>query len=201
MKKALLLLGLLVLPAFLAAQEIVEKVEIVGNDRVTNETVLYYLTVREGDLYSEDQFRRRTSGSSGRPVSSRTSSIEEAEGTRGKIVTDHRRGESGHPGRRLQDGEEGQGRRHRRQAQGEGPVHPAVLLLQRLQGPAHQGHHHRAPLREGPPGRRRSRPRRSSRGRTRSTSRSGSTKGPSCASARSSSTAVSRSRRARSSGR
>ena len=85
MKKALLLLGLLVLPAFLAAQDIVEKVEIAGNDRVTTETVLYYLTVREGDLYSADQFRRdfRVLWSTGFFSNIK---FEETQGTRGKIV-------------------------------------------------------------------------------------------------------------------
>ncbi len=85
MKKTFLVLGLLLLPAFLAAQEIVEKVEIAGNDRVTTETVLYYLTVREGDVYSVDQFRRdfRVLWSTGFFSNIR---FEEAPGTRGKIV-------------------------------------------------------------------------------------------------------------------
>jgi outer membrane protein insertion porin family len=85
MKKTLLLLALLAIPAFLAAQDVVEKVEIVGNDRVTTETVLYYLTVREGDLYSADQFRRdfRVLWSTGFFSNIK---FEEAQGTRGKIV-------------------------------------------------------------------------------------------------------------------
>ncbi len=58
MKKTVLLLALLLLPGVLAAQQILEKVEIVGNDRVTVETILYYLTVREGDTYNAGQFRR-----------------------------------------------------------------------------------------------------------------------------------------------
>jgi outer membrane protein insertion porin family len=85
MKRTLLLLALLAVPAFLAAQDVVEKVEIVGNDRVTTETVLYYLTVREGDLYSADQFRRdfRVLWSTGFFSNIK---FEEAQGTRGKIV-------------------------------------------------------------------------------------------------------------------
>jgi outer membrane protein insertion porin family len=60
MKKFALLVfvGLFALPAVLAAQDIIEKIEIAGNDRVTTETVLYYLSVREGDFYNADQFRR-----------------------------------------------------------------------------------------------------------------------------------------------
>ncbi|MGB8958573.1 MAG: outer membrane protein assembly factor BamA [Candidatus Aminicenantales bacterium] len=79
------LLALLVLPGVLAAQDIVEKVEIVGNERVTTETVLYYLTVREGDLYSADQFRRdfRVLWSTGFFSDVK---FEESQGARGKIV-------------------------------------------------------------------------------------------------------------------
>ena len=87
MKKFALLifLGIVALPVFLAAQDIVEKIEIVGNDRVTTETVLYYLSVREGDFYSADQFRRdfRVLWSTGF-FSNIT--FEESQGARGKII-------------------------------------------------------------------------------------------------------------------
>jgi outer membrane protein insertion porin family len=87
MKKFTLLvfLGVVALPVFLAAQDIVEKIEIVGNDRVTTETVLYYLSVREGDFYSADQFRRdfRVLWSTGF-FSNIT--FEESQGARGKII-------------------------------------------------------------------------------------------------------------------
>ena len=87
MKKFVLLLflGIVALPVFLAAQEIVEKIEIAGNDRVTTETVLYYLSVREGDFYSADQFRRdfRVLWSTGF-FSNIT--FEESQGARGKII-------------------------------------------------------------------------------------------------------------------
>jgi len=43
------------LPLF--GQEIIDRIEIVGNDRVTRETVLYYVTARAGDLYDEEQLR------------------------------------------------------------------------------------------------------------------------------------------------
>jgi outer membrane protein insertion porin family len=81
----LLFLGIVALPVFLAAQDIVEKIEIVGNDRVTTETVLYYLSVREGDFYNADQFRRdfRVLWSTGF-FSNIT--FEESQGARGKIV-------------------------------------------------------------------------------------------------------------------
>jgi outer membrane protein insertion porin family len=60
MKKValVLLLLLLLLPGWLAAQEIVEKIEIVGNNRVEPETIRYYLSVRQGDTYSPGQLRR-----------------------------------------------------------------------------------------------------------------------------------------------
>jgi outer membrane protein insertion porin family len=85
MKKSLLILGVLALPALLAAQDIVEKVEIVGNERVTAETIMYYLTVREGDVYNADQFRRdfRVLWSTGFFSDVK---FEEAQGARGKIV-------------------------------------------------------------------------------------------------------------------
>jgi outer membrane protein insertion porin family len=85
MKKALLILGLLALPAVLAAQDVVEKVEIVGNERVTTETIMYYLSVREGDLYNVDQFRRdfQVLWSTGFFSDIK---FEESQGTRGKIV-------------------------------------------------------------------------------------------------------------------
>lgn len=85
MKKFVLAILLIVLPGFLAAQEILEKIEIVGNDRVTPETILYYLTVREGDYYVTDQFRRdfRVLWSTGFFSNLK---FEEAPGTRGRIV-------------------------------------------------------------------------------------------------------------------
>ncbi|MBE3109265.1 MAG: outer membrane protein assembly factor BamA [Acidobacteria bacterium] len=85
MKKFVLAILLIVLPGLLAAQEILEKIEIVGNDRVTLETILYYLTVREGDSYVTDQFRRdfRVLWSTGFFSNIK---FEEAQGTRGRIV-------------------------------------------------------------------------------------------------------------------
>jgi outer membrane protein insertion porin family len=58
MKKLVWLLVPLFLPLVLAGQDRVEKIEIVGNDRVTRETILYYLTSREGDYFNEDSLRK-----------------------------------------------------------------------------------------------------------------------------------------------
>lgn len=58
MKKIVLVLLFACLPLSLFAQEIVEKIEILGNERVTRETILYYLSSREGDHFNEDLLRR-----------------------------------------------------------------------------------------------------------------------------------------------
>jgi outer membrane protein insertion porin family len=58
MNKLVWLLVPLILPLALAGQDRVEKIEIVGNDRVTRETILYYLTSREGDYFNEDSLRK-----------------------------------------------------------------------------------------------------------------------------------------------
>jgi outer membrane protein insertion porin family len=58
MKKLLLLTILTCLPLFLFGQEVVEKIEIQGNDRVTRETILYYLTSREGEYFNRELLKR-----------------------------------------------------------------------------------------------------------------------------------------------
>jgi outer membrane protein insertion porin family len=87
MKKTFLFLVALalVLPAVLAAQEIVERIDVVGNDRVTKETILYYLSTREGEYYNEDILRRDFTvlWTTGFFANVR---IEEEAGTRGKII-------------------------------------------------------------------------------------------------------------------
>ena len=85
MKKLVWLLMPLILPLALAGQERVEKIEIVGNDRVTRETILYYLTSREGDYFNEDSLRKdfRVLWSTGFFSNLR---IEGEEGTAGKVV-------------------------------------------------------------------------------------------------------------------
>jgi outer membrane protein insertion porin family len=74
-----------VLPSLLSGQEIVEKIEISGNERVTRETILYYLTAKEGDGYDEAALRRdfRVLWSTGFFSNIR---IEAEEGDKGKRV-------------------------------------------------------------------------------------------------------------------
>lgn len=57
MKKMLPLLILFCLPLFLRGQETIEKIEIVGNDHVTRETILYYIQSSEGNIYSEEMLK------------------------------------------------------------------------------------------------------------------------------------------------
>jgi outer membrane protein insertion porin family len=85
MKKMLPVLLLAVLPLAAFAQETVERIDIVGNDRVTKETVLYYLSAREGDVYNEDLLRRdfRVLWSTGFFSDVR---IDQAEGEKGKVI-------------------------------------------------------------------------------------------------------------------
>jgi outer membrane protein insertion porin family len=75
----------LALPVLAAAQERIEKIEITGNDRVTRETILYYLSSREGDFYSADLLKKdlRVLWSTGFFANVR---IEEQQGTTGRIV-------------------------------------------------------------------------------------------------------------------
>ena len=84
-KAALALLFLALLPGLLAAQEILEKIEIVGNERVTPETIEYYLSVRAGELFNREQLQRdfRVLWSTGFFADIK---FEELPGTRGKIV-------------------------------------------------------------------------------------------------------------------
>jgi len=58
MKKYILTILLLCLPAFLCGQEIVERIIIEGNERITNETIIYYLSSREGDYFNRDLLKR-----------------------------------------------------------------------------------------------------------------------------------------------
>jgi outer membrane protein insertion porin family len=85
MKKFVWLLVPLFLPIFLAGQERVEKIEIIGNERVTRETILYYLSSREGDYFNEETLRRdfRVLWSTGFFSNIR---IEDENGTSGKVV-------------------------------------------------------------------------------------------------------------------
>ncbi len=85
MKKTILATILLFLPLFLFGQEIIEKIEIEGNERVTQETILYYLSSREGGYFDRDLLKRdfRVLWATGFFSDIK---IEEKSGTRGKIV-------------------------------------------------------------------------------------------------------------------
>ncbi len=85
MRKFILAAIFLTIPLFLSGQDMVEKIEIIGNERVTRETILYYLSSREGDYFSEDLLKRdfRVLWSTGFFSNIK---IEKEEGTKGKIV-------------------------------------------------------------------------------------------------------------------
>jgi len=63
----------------------VEKIEIIGNERVTEETIRYYLSSREGDYFNKDLLRRdfKVLWSTGFFSNLK---IEEEDSTKGKIV-------------------------------------------------------------------------------------------------------------------
>jgi len=72
-------------PLILSAQDIIEKIEIVGNTRVPQETIRYYLFMREGSTFNRDVLRKdfRVLWSTGFFSNIK---IEEEQGTRGKII-------------------------------------------------------------------------------------------------------------------
>lgn len=85
MRKLVLVIILLAAPLFLFGQDLVEKIEIIGNERVTRETILYYLSSKEGDYFNEELLRRdfRVLWSTG---FFSNIEIEKEDGTKGKIV-------------------------------------------------------------------------------------------------------------------
>lgn len=85
MKKITIATILLLLPLVLFGQELIEKIEIAGNERVTQETILYYLQSREGGFFDRELLRRdfRVLWATGFFSDIK---IEERDGTRGKIV-------------------------------------------------------------------------------------------------------------------
>ncbi len=85
MKRLAFLLLFSCLPLNLLCQEVVERIEIVGNERVTRETIMYYLSSREGEYYNEDLLRRdfRVLWSTGFFSNIK---IENEDGTSGKII-------------------------------------------------------------------------------------------------------------------
>jgi outer membrane protein insertion porin family len=86
MKNLLLAWILVGAASALWAQEIVERIDVVGNARVSRETILYYVTPGEGDLYDEAVLRKdfRVLWSTGFFADIR---IESEPGERGRIVT------------------------------------------------------------------------------------------------------------------
>jgi outer membrane protein insertion porin family len=58
MKRLIYCLIFLLLPVFIFGQDVVEKIEIVGNERITRETIMYYMTSREGDFFNENLLKR-----------------------------------------------------------------------------------------------------------------------------------------------
>ncbi len=58
MKKLVWLWIVLAAPLLLSAQERIEKIEIIGNDRVTSDTITYYLSSRQGDYYRGEVKRK-----------------------------------------------------------------------------------------------------------------------------------------------
>lgn len=85
MKKWIIGLFLLVVPLLSFGQELIEKIAIVGNERVTPETVMFYLSAREGDYYSDELLKKdfMVLWSTGFFSNIR---IEQASGAKGKIV-------------------------------------------------------------------------------------------------------------------
>ncbi|MFC2156935.1 outer membrane protein assembly factor BamA [Acidobacteriota bacterium] len=85
MKKISLSLLILLIPVLLCAQETIEKIEIEGIVRVSEETVLYYLSFREGDYYNPQALQNdfRSLWATGFFADIK---FEERDGTSGKIV-------------------------------------------------------------------------------------------------------------------
>jgi outer membrane protein insertion porin family len=85
MKKWIVGLFLIVIPLLSFGQELIEKITLVGNERVTPETVMFYLSAREGDYYSDELLKKdfMVLWSTGFFSNIR---IEQASGAKGKIV-------------------------------------------------------------------------------------------------------------------
>jgi len=85
MKKLLLILLGMLLPLAAFGQEMIERIDIVGNERVTKETIMYYLSSREGDFFSEDLLKKdfRVLWSTGFFSDIR---IEQSQAPRGRII-------------------------------------------------------------------------------------------------------------------
>ena len=84
-KRAILFAIFLFFPLILFSQDIIEKIEIVGNTRVPQETIRYYLFMKEGSTFNRDVLRKdfRVLWSTGFFSNIK---IEEEQGAKGKIV-------------------------------------------------------------------------------------------------------------------
>jgi len=85
MKKIVLALIFSFFPLFLFSQERVERIDVIGNERVTQDTILYYMSIKVGDYFSEELLRNdfRVLWSTGFFSNLK---IEEEDGSAGKIV-------------------------------------------------------------------------------------------------------------------
>ena len=85
MTKLIIAILFVCLPLILFSAEVLEKIEIVGNEKITRETILYYLSSREGGDYDEELLRKdfRVLWSTGFFSNIK---IESEEGKEGKIV-------------------------------------------------------------------------------------------------------------------
>jgi len=85
LKKAVFSAIILFFPLILFSQDIIEKIEIVGNTRVPQETIRYYLFMRDGSIFNRDVLRKdfRVLWSTGFFSNIK---IEEEQGARGKII-------------------------------------------------------------------------------------------------------------------
>jgi len=57
MRKIILILLVVLFPLVIYGQEVIEKIEVIGNDTVTTDTILYYLTFEKGDYFSRAVIR------------------------------------------------------------------------------------------------------------------------------------------------
>ena len=76
---------LLCFPLFLSGQEIIEKIEIAGNKRIPRETILFYLSMKEGRHFDREYIRKGFKAFWSTGFFSDIK-IEEKEGTQGKII-------------------------------------------------------------------------------------------------------------------
>jgi outer membrane protein insertion porin family len=85
MKRLILVLVLCFFPLIGYGQDVVEKIEVVGNERVTRETIMYYLSSREGEYFNENLLKRdfKVLWSTGFFANIK---IEQDQGANGKII-------------------------------------------------------------------------------------------------------------------